>query len=69
MSFIRILWPCINDNYECIKGENMKITDEAKAIIYFRQGDAKKVVNPPKDIRTDVEILNAILKKVKRMKG
>ncbi|MCW3975811.1 MAG: formylmethanofuran dehydrogenase subunit B [Candidatus Bathyarchaeota archaeon] len=31
--------------------------------------DAKKVVNPPKDIRTDVEILNAILKQVKRMKG
>ena len=38
-----MLWPCINENTECIKGENMKITDEAKAIIYFRPGDAKKV--------------------------
>jgi formylmethanofuran dehydrogenase subunit B len=31
--------------------------------------DAKKVVNPPNGIRTDVEVLKAILKKVKRMKG
>ncbi len=45
---------------------------ETEGSVYRMDGvvlDAKKIVDPPKEIRTDVEILNAILKKVKRMKG
>jgi len=44
---------------------------EVEGSVYRMDGvvlEAKKIVNPPKGIRSDVEILSAILKKVKQIK-
>lgn len=45
---------------------------EEKGSIYRMDGvvlEAKKIKNPPANVKSDVEILNAILKKVKEIKG